>query len=104
MKNYIKSDAIDVLNKVHQRGVIDYGEYNVIFDGIAEIETLSERDSEIEELWEALEDIAFDEDEDGRLLSISPYIGFPAGTEREDIWKWFDERHSKGVAYLLGFA
>ena len=48
MKNYIKSDAIDVLNKVHQRGVIDYEEYNVIFDGIAEIETLSERDSEIE--------------------------------------------------------
>lgn len=27
--------------------------------------------------------------------------GWKAGTFREDIWHWFDERHSKGVAYLL---
>lgn len=25
-------------------------------------------------------------------------------TGKEDIWSWFDEHHSKGVAYLLGFA
>lgn len=30
-----------------------------------------------------------------------PFLGFPAGTHREDIWHWFDERHSRGVAYLL---
>ena len=26
---------------------------------------------------------------------------FPIGTDKEEIWHWFDERHSKGVAYLL---
>ena len=31
----------------------------------------------------------------------APFLDFPAGTPREDIWRWFDERHSKGVAYLL---
>ena len=30
-----------------------------------------------------------------------PFACFPAGTEREEIWHWFDRRHSKGVAYLL---
>lgn len=25
----------------------------------------------------------------------------PAGTDREEIWHWFDEMHPKGVAYLL---
>lgn len=28
-------------------------------------------------------------------------MDFPAGTHREDIWHWFDERHSKGVTYLM---
>lgn len=26
---------------------------------------------------------------------------FPAGTPKEDIWQWFDEKHSKGVHALL---
>ena len=30
-----------------------------------------------------------------------PFLGFPAGTNREELWHWFDKRHSKGVAYLL---
>lgn len=60
--------------------------------------------------WENLADVSFREDEDGRMLLEKDYrlmIGtrevtmFPAGTEREEIWHWFDERHPKGVAYLL---
>ena len=26
---------------------------------------------------------------------------FPAGTNREEVWEWFDERYSRGVAKLL---
>ncbi|MCI9258461.1 hypothetical protein [Acutalibacter sp.] len=26
---------------------------------------------------------------------------FPADTFREDVWHWFDDRHSKGVSYLM---
>ena len=31
----------------------------------------------------------------------APFLNFAAGTHREEIWHWFDERHTKGVAYLL---
>lgn len=29
------------------------------------------------------------------------FLGFPAGTHREEIWYWFDERYSKGVYGLI---
>ena len=29
------------------------------------------------------------------------FMGWGPGIHREEIWHWFDERHSKGVAYLL---
>ena len=29
------------------------------------------------------------------------FLHFPAGTIREDIWRWFDERYSLGVYHLL---
>lgn len=31
----------------------------------------------------------------------SDWRRWKAGTFREDIWHWFDERYSKGVAYLI---
>ena len=30
-----------------------------------------------------------------------PFMGWGVGIHREEIWHWFDVRHSKGVAYLL---
>lgn len=62
---------------------------------------LSVRDAEIERMWDEFANIAFDEDEDGRLVLSEPWLCFPAGTEREEIWHWFDQRHSKGVYWLL---
>lgn len=67
-----------------------------------DIETLEERDAHLEEFWADLQDVVFDDsnpNEDMKLLD--PWGGFPAGTSREDIWHWFDERYSKGIAYLL---
>lgn len=61
----------------------------------------AEKDRELERLWEELSDIPFDENESGELILAAPWHGFPAHTEREEIWHWFDEGHSKGVAYLL---
>lgn len=54
-------------------------------------------DELLEEMWEELEDIPFDEDE----CIEQDWNGFSKGTDREEIWHWFDEQHSKGVYWLL---
>ena len=57
-------------------------------------------DKETETMWNELTDIPFD-DVNGQLILSDNWNGWKKGTEREIIWKWFDEHHSKGVAYLL---
>ena len=55
-------------------------------------------DAELEQLWDELEDIPMDPETE---QLEAPFLDFGVGTDREDIWHWFDERHSKGVVYLL---
>lgn len=57
-------------------------------------------DEELEKLWDDF-DITCDEDEDGSLLIAEPFLHFPIGTDREDVWHWFDENHSRGVGWLM---
>lgn len=63
-----------------------------------EMKTLRERDAELELLWKQFEDVPMNPDTE---KIEEEFIGFPAGTDREDIWHWFDERHSRGVVYLI---
>ena len=63
-----------------------------------EQEIIENRDRELEKLWEQLEDVPMNPITE--CVEV-PFLDFPAGTHREEIWHWFDERHSKGVAYLL---
>lgn len=58
-------------------------------------------DKEIENVWESLTDIPFDEDDEKELILADDWYVFGKGTSREDIWHWFDERHSKGVVWLM---
>lgn len=58
-------------------------------------------DPELEDMWNELEDVPFDETEDGRLILAEDWRQFPKGTEREEIWKFFDKEHSMGVHWLL---
>ena len=48
--NYVVKEAVDALNELH--GSISYKDYCTIMDGLQEIETLRDRDEELEELWE----------------------------------------------------
>lgn len=61
-------------------------------------------DEELEEKWRELSDVPFDEADSpspsGLILAKAWWV-FPKGTDREDIWRYFDERHSRGVDYLL---
>ena len=54
-------------------------------------------DSELEKLWDGMENIPFDEDKDGDLILACDYGPFEKGESRDVIWHWFDEHHSKGI-------
>lgn len=93
--NRAKKEAIAALNELHK--TIQHDVYCTIHDGLTEIETLKDRDDELKELWEQLEDIPMNPETE---CIEEPYIGFNAGTHREEIWHWFDDRHSKGSTIL----
>lgn len=60
--------------------------------------SLNDRDKILEGLWEEFGDVPMNPDTE-RIEEA--FLGFPTGTGREEIWHWFDIRHSRGVAYLL---
>ena len=62
------------------------------------METLRERDTQLEKLWKQFGDVPMNPDTE---KMEGPFMDFPAVTDREEIRHWFDERHSKGVVYLL---
>jgi len=72
--------------------------YDTLHDGVINIETLRDRDKQLEELWAQFGDVPMNPETE---CIEENFLCFPCGTEREDIWHWFDQRHSKGVAYLL---
>ena len=63
-----------------------------------EINTLEAQDKALEALWEEFSDVPMDPETE---CMEEQFLDFPAGTYREDIWHWFDQRYSKGVAHLL---
>ena len=60
-------------------------------------------DEQLEQLWEELSDIPFDEsdDYDSELVLANDWFIFEAGTDRYTIWHWFDQHYSNGVHALM---
>ena len=54
-------------------------------------------DEQLEKLWGILGDIPVNDNDE----IMERFIDFPAGTHKEDVWHWFDEKHSKGVYVLM---
>lgn len=94
----MKDQAIEIIDRLQVENRLDYNDYCAIYDGLEEIDTLRDRDTELEELWEQFGDVPMDLDTE---CIEESFLDFPAGTNREDVWRWFDQRHSKGVAYLM---
>lgn len=63
-----------------------------------EMETLASRDVKLQELWEQFDDVPVNLETE---CIEEPFLNFPAGTHRQEILAWFDQRHSTGIAYLL---
>ncbi len=98
----MKEAALEALEM--ERGEdMNYCHYSMIDAATTEIDTLAERDAELEKLWAELADVPFDDGDPLKhdMVLAETWRQFKAGTSREDIWHWFDERHSKGVYYLL---
>lgn len=56
----------------------------------------NERDERAAKLWRGFCECTLSSA--GKL--VHPFLHFPVGTDRAEVWKWFDSYHSKGVAYL----
>lgn len=90
--------AVVSVTNMLQHGELRQDQYSCIRDGLAYIEPLAERDKALEAMWREFADVPMNPETE---CMDEPFLDFPTGTPREDIWHWFDERHSKGVAYLL---
>ena len=55
-------------------------------------------DEQLEEFWSQFGAAPMDPETE---RMEDDFLYFPRGTHREEIWHWFDKRHSKGVVYLL---
>ncbi len=53
----------------------------------------------IKDVWKTLSDVPMDPETEN--IEENWFI-FPAGTNREAIWYWFDEQYPDGVAALMG--
>ncbi len=58
----------------------------------------SDIDRQLENLWQQFGDIPMDPETE---CIEEPFLDFPAGTFREEVWHWFDERYSKGIYNLM---
>lgn len=72
------------------------------FEIEARYDSTADRDAAIESLWALIEDEPFD----GETEEFeNPFYGIADGDSeklnRDDVWHWFDDRHSMGVHYLL---
>ena len=55
-------------------------------------------DSMIEELWLMFGDCSFDPVEE---VILEDFLDFPVGTDKEEIWHWFDKAYTKGLHDLM---
>lgn len=62
------------------------------------LDTSEITDEEIKLLWSKFEDVPMNPETE---RMEAEFLSFPAGTHREEIWEWFDQRYSGGVYHLL---
>lgn len=98
MTTVLKKKAFDTAYGLYNRDVLSSYDYEALRDGLEEIETLRDRDEALEEMWRQFADIPMDPKTE---YIEEQFFGWGPGVSREEIWHWFDRRHSKGIGYLL---
>ena len=100
-----ESSSIDDCIQVAIWRIIPFCEVRNIFVVIYDqnsktVKTYMDTDDLIQDLWKCFSNVLFDDGEKDLVLGQDWFI-FEKGTEREDIWQWFDSHYSKGVVSLL---
>lgn len=54
-------------------------------------------DTDAQSLWDTLGDVPVDDD--GKIEE--PFLEFPTGTDREEIWHWFEDSFDVSVYKLI---
>lgn len=54
-------------------------------------------DTELEKLWKLFGEIPINDND----AILEEFLGFPEGTDKMEIWQWFDEIYSGGVVALV---
>lgn len=89
--------TVDELVSAFERMAGKWDDFATVSDA-RELPTLEERDKILEKAWAEFADVPYDPETE---TIEDRFMFFSAGTKREEIWKWFDARYSKGVASLL---
>ena len=79
--NEVKRQAIGTMDELHQ--TIPYCSYCAVMDGLQEIETLRDRDEELEKLWAEFGDVPMNPETE---CIEAPFMGWGVGIHREEIW------------------
>lgn len=58
----------------------------------------------IERLWNELESVAFEEDDNFELVLVNYWRWFNEGTPQDTIFKWFDRNYDGGIQALYAQA
>lgn len=94
----LREEALELVDLLYSGNRLSTYEYNRIYDALDDIEPLRDRDGALEELWGRFEDIPMNPKTE---CIEEEFLGWAAGTSRDEIWRWFDTRYSKGIGYLL---
>lgn len=54
-------------------------------------------DKNIESLWKEFQSVLVDRNGNFKVT----WYAFPKGTNKNDVYGWFDRHHSKGLSYLM---
>ena len=96
--NDLKRKALETVGRLASEGRIDGGDFDILRDALCDIESLQDRDEDLRKLWVQFGGVPIDPETDTLEDRFSHW---ETGVSREEIWHWFDQRHSKGIIYLL---
>lgn len=83
------------------KNYLDMNYEDLIKERIENIKSTNEKDTFLVALWNEFSNVPVDEDTD--TIDDDFYL-WDRGTDKMDIWHWFDNHHSLGLAIgLMGF-